>query len=1314
MASYKDTFKDVDVTEEKDKFGKPIDLVDKGVNSLKELAPAPAKAEAPIPEQQEAPPVEQEAPPVEPVQDEGSLGGMFDLSGVPEDEPTLMDSFDLSGVPEDAPTLEDSFDLSNVPEPEAPVRPRPPDLIAQAKERFPNWPVLTDEEKVQFNEMGRTILDPKQTDRLNGVKTPEQIEHDRFVGLMLPEGIEPGSYSANDIPDNDELYGIVLDYANKRWGSEEIEGLSKTEVTTKFLESRRAVAMAGNSWSGLWEAAWLYDRAEDPDTILAAGKAYVAYSQMSGILSDETSWSEAGDATWDVVSSIALDPMNIVTLGVGKAMGGVAMKSGIKTLESYVQKTILQKTSEGASRAAIQAASTKIYREAGLIASTELSKNVLRFSTQMASTTGGRRLLTKYGLAEVAGTTVADAIANSGMEFLYQKGLVQTGVQYEVNQNSVGLAALASLMMGGVSAGLVANRGRSGTALVDQVVQTGSPKDVAEALKKSIKDYFVDGDYGLSDETSWASKVAGGEELNVRDSDFFIKLLTGISEPDGTVKFQGIGEILSENGFYYHPRNEDDTFSNWIADFITEELDADDVNGIVRMFEESAGVKMTGLEDMTPKTFGDAFAKKISDVATVMGQVGNVARRQSLELEDVDLDVFTRDALSQGLISPKTRGDKVADKLGTKFTNAISAGQNRFIRMLVTHPSTSYLNVAGWAASSALGTANDLTRGSMFLGTAAIQRALGKTEGVVTRLGSLGAADENARVGEALVSAVINRVKYVLDPDMTSAAFQSAIAKGGPAISKLARVQSGGVDVSRSMNSMLDSSALGRAGDSFIEWRQTMTFVDAQDTFTKSQEYLYQMDKNLRIAYGKDYNKFFTAETAGKEMATKKFREIQERSAASVAEHTFSQSYKGTSILGEIAGAIEDARSIPGIGMLVPFGRFFNNTIDFTAKNTPILNVVLKGVFNKYPNKTYGELNVAGGIAGGLVYALMGDQQDKRRRGLDMYATDVANEDVSFEYMYPISAFMAAARLLSYKDEEDSPPPELVARVFKDFGGGGLTRNLTTTGGAVIDAAAALFAWDLEKTWSKVGDVGSDIGAQAIGGFTRTFEPEDTILGLMTGTELRPQNVKDGNAFVGKSLAYVSNLTELLTGGPMNDPAVSSVEGERPPALSKPFGSKQVLLTSSLRLMNLIEYDTWDNDAAYAVSKYAAGAGNEYERMFFQELEPIAKNLMADKTFLSWSVTDQRAEWESRVALIGERARTRLAYEYTGEQSTFYEQYKLTGSNSIFDIREGIEAIGSKGTIGELDDYEIELLSSYLSNKSSIEAYDRPRTSVPN
>jgi hypothetical protein len=1114
---------------------------------------------------------------------------------------------------------------------------------------------------------------------------------------LLPVGVVPDSYSEDDLVD-DKYYPHILAAMKDRYGIQAIEGESREDVVAKWLNNRTGVYLT-NSTRVLSETAYMMDvvKSEDPDRMQIMGTQYALYEAMAGVFSEETSLSEKAATVGRSVRTVILDPINLVSLGVGKVAGGVGVKAGVRVMEKFVMAEARKRLAAGASEKSVLALSKEIGRRAQAEAIKHGTDDVARYAATMATTSAGRRVLNAAGLREIGAAAMSDALAGSGFEYLYQDQLVQAGVQEEVNPYAVGLAAVASLAMGGVAAGKVATRGWSGSALVSDSIEASSHKRVADGIQDSLKDNY---EKLVESGSSWTSKVKAGSEMDVQDTDFFLELLNGVNDKDGNVIFKGLGQNMTEQGFFWTKRDDADKVSNWVSDFIAD-MDAEDVTKLVKTFETTSGVKLKGLrefvdekgvmtvlDEVSPVTFSQAFARKMSNVGRSMGAMGNFAKKIGIDIKDLDIEDFTQFALGTGILK------KDAVKGGNKIVKAISAGQNRYIRALVSHPSTSFINVLGWGASSTIGSTNDIVRGFMHLGTGGLKR--------LTGTGDKGITDLN--VGKAFLLANVQKMKFMADTDQTYAAFKSALLEHGDFLKRIQQAQSGGIDIASSAEDILGRTAVGRGSEDILGLLQKLTFVEAQDSLTKSVEYMYQMDKGLRAAFGKGYNEFYAQEGVRSVMATKEYRSLLEGTMDKIQEHTFSKSYKKDGLIGEVAGAIEDARNMPGLGMMVPFGRFFNNTIDFTVKNTPALGNVLK-LAGKYPDKTHGELVINGAIAGGLITAMSMNESEKRSQGLGMYDSvdPLTGQVVNQKYDYPLSAFIAAGRMLSYVTSGEKPPRELVEQVAKDFGIGGLTRNLSNTGGLVVDSAMALLEGDVELALAKGGEAVGGVGSQAVAGFTRSFEPVNVVFGLAMGTDMAPQNVKDGNAYLGKSLTYFSHVVEALTGEPFNEALVSSSEGEKDPKLAGVMGIRTVSHTNILRVMNMLAYDSWKYDGEYVTGKLAAGASNEYKRMMFEELDRTAESLVADPNFRVLSTDDKRQSWELIIGQIKDTARHRLATEYTGEESTFYPLVELTEDYTTAELSDGLKESGLSGELGDLTYGQINILKTTMDTSKYVE-----------
>ena len=138
-----------------------------------------------------------------------------------------------------------------------------------------------------------------------------------FNGL-LPSGVEPGSYSENDLIERPELYNPIFDFVKDRYGRSAVNNKDRAEVVEMFMENRRGNA-AGNSVRAISEADYLMDVKENPEAMLKVGKAYAIYEGMAGLFSSEATWGETGRGVGDYLSTVLLDPINLVGGIVGKA-----------------------------------------------------------------------------------------------------------------------------------------------------------------------------------------------------------------------------------------------------------------------------------------------------------------------------------------------------------------------------------------------------------------------------------------------------------------------------------------------------------------------------------------------------------------------------------------------------------------------------------------------------------------------------------------------------------------------------------------------------------------------------------------------------------------------------------------------------------------------------------------------------------------------------------------------------------------------------------------------------------------------------------
>ena len=101
------------------------------------------------------------------------------------------------------------------------------------------------------------------------------------------------------------------------------------------------------------------------------------------------------------------------------------------------------------------------------------------------NTKGLKKLKTSQNVKEIVGAVGFEAAVNTGMEYTYQSGLIQTGVRDNMDKYSLRMVALGSTIIGGVQIGRVLLKGTSDTAMPSSVVAPESD-DVLAELAKSI------------------------------------------------------------------------------------------------------------------------------------------------------------------------------------------------------------------------------------------------------------------------------------------------------------------------------------------------------------------------------------------------------------------------------------------------------------------------------------------------------------------------------------------------------------------------------------------------------------------------------------------------------------------------------------------------------------------------------------------------------------------------------------------------------------------------------------------------------------
>ncbi len=1109
--------------------------------------------------------------------------------------------------------------------------------------------------------------------------------------LDLPE---PGTYSENDMVESDSSFSIIENYMIDRYGLQSIEGESRAKIVDDYLDNRRGVA-GGNTVRGLSEMDYLNDIEDDEDKMARAHAAAALYENMAGLYTKETTLGEKVRGTGDFIRQGILDPLNIVGGLAGKFIGGGAVRLGTNVAKKKALQKMAEKQAAGASAKVVSQTGKKVFVKAVDEAGKATTNQVKNYSAQLLSSRGLKRLAQKGALAEIATTTSIDAVVNVGMEYLYQNGLIELGVRDDYDKFAMGIAAVGAVGIGGIQAGKIVLRGESKVAAPSVSVTQPEAKDLMKELSESIRDYV---NTQVPKSGTWTKKVKGGVELKDLDTDFFVDLLLGHVDDEGNVVLKGLAQIAQERGLVYISRGDGDLYSNWMADVI-KQSDPKDIKTFIKAFEKSTGNKLKQAKTLTIEDFANTFALKMNASARVLNAASQGSKLNGTSIKDVQIAEIVDTALDLGFL----KGDKTkAEGLSAKLPDFIRNNQNRLIRLLVSNPSTSALNMIGWGANAGINTVSDMALMTVHAGRGTLAKAIGMEK----------AGEKSYKIARSLLESNYFRMRLLLDPDMTHAAFESALTRNSKALQTLASTLPGGIDnVTKLVTDgkfTPNQKLIGQKAEDAVDFIQMLSFVKAQDNFTKSQEFVFQMDKQLRLVTGKGWSEFYNWEDAAKFMSTKAYTEIETKAVNRTLENIFSKSYKDSGLVGEVAGVIEDARNIPGIGLLVPFGRFFNNTVDFGLQASGL--AIAGKAAGKYSDKAYGELFTKATVSWSLASLMVQQEREDRKAGLGLYQSSVGGEVVTRQYDYPVSAFKAAARMASYWADGEEPPAEVLQQVAKDFTLQGLLRNLDKTQQDVTGIFFYMFQGDMKESWRAFGKSFGGIGSQVLSSGTRFVEPVNTLAGIASGQQARPIDRYQGNKFYNDSTRYIDNILPLFLGESVRGETLKQAAiGEADITSTKTLGVRPIRLTDTQRVMNMLGYETFKLNAASKIRMQAPEAANEYNGILFDIIEAKSSALMDSKAFRNEPLERQRLYWETEILPEAkELAKSFLYLQYSGPLDTIDLQYELSNKYNNKKIDSAVEELNFDGDIGDMTRAELYVLKEYLSTVDQIQRLKIP------
>jgi hypothetical protein len=1107
--------------------------------------------------------------------------------------------------------------------------------------------------------------------------------------VTAPTDMSKEVYSENNLVE-DRFFYPIQDYMVERYGTH-MKDETRDEIVSQYVNNMRGFA-GGNSMRSLAEISYLNGVSDKPESMMKAGQAYEIFENMQGITGD-ISWGETGSMVWDYTRSAVLDPVNLLGLGIGKVASGTGFKAGSQVALFAARQTYKKALAEKAVGGVVNEAAKKAAKDLAETAFTSTAADVTlkvneqiikRQAIEAAATTTFQRMTTKTALKEGAVTGAFEGTISAGTDYLYQDAMLRTKVQDEYNAYQTGLAGVVGLVAGGLSA--MASNVRTGasglTAPSPYKTSTKGATVISNLVNQTAS--IPPGAPGTISPPAgnWLKDVAKGVELRDQDTDFFVKMLLG----DKDKGLKGLASILAEDGYGWLPRNPDDKVSHWIGDII-KESDPQDAKKFMDDFVAATGITMDDGKALTIEAFGDTFKRKMSDSGTVLNAASQVSKILGRKVGDMTANDYAAFMIA-GVVPRGKMGaiDKAGLAIGEYLSKAVNRDlpdfQNNIIRLMVSNLSTTALNVAGYATTTAINSASDITRAVLFGGLAGAKLVTDPKGAKALGISAL-----------SIIKNQKTKLVNILDPNTTYDTFLQYAQVRPDVMRQLTSIDSfgpNGLD--------LDKPLLSMKADRAVDLVQKFAFVQAQDGYSKAFEFTSQLDKFLRRSeseggFGMSWNEFFAQKKHHEAMMSEKYVALEAMAVDETLKATFSKSYKGPGALGQIAGVIEDARNIPGVGLLVPFGRFFNNTLA-TANELTAVGPLMSKYLGGQPTKFESEIFAKGLVAWTMVGTLALREKDYIAMGLGWSEEidPMTGAVVDQRYSFPYAAIKAAARVAGHGLLGESSPKELTTQIYDQFIGQ-LTRELGDTGTGLKNIVTALLSEEGIGFSQLLGETLGSVASQAASGITRPLEPLNTLAGLTRDEQFYTPDRKQGTKWANNSLRYVDQLAALMLGKTTEEPLYSPTEGKPRIQTSRLVSTtRETYLSSTERMLNMAGRPT------FGLNKKSLSevANNRVDQLFFDILEDGAAKLVDSPAFKKGDLEAKQYLSDSLVTSARKSTRAYMGRVAANSgDSTLLKMYELSSYGKDL-IGRRMKDLGFEVEFDELDDAQLDILEGAL------------------
>ena len=1128
----------------------------------------------------------------------------------------------------------------------------------------------------------------KKRDKLYSNAPSRVQEPDDFI-------LDPEVTLRKDDLKKSQYINPIRDYMIERKGVD-YKTLSEDEVVEDFVDHMRYFNANTVSTAGEVRFVSKADEAQKEK----ARKAYEIYDQLGNVFQNDGIMG-AVDGVKDYIFASASDPTNylgIATGGIARAVAGGARGFGKKVISDTVRKARMDAIASGANRIAAKKAAEQAGKEA--------VKRAVKAGMDKRRTSGlydrvservykdGRRALVRQAMDDAqqsiydkaSGKALKATVGIDGGMAMLQDNMAQTamlevGAQEKYSAMQTGFSALLGGVAGAAQFGFGKFKGASGLDGSDETPLDRVSRTAVEELspifnKKDMKDVGASIKKNIAD---WNKKVQRGNEF------------TTASMPAGLIKQIMLGEdnkgglaklFKDKNKRLSRKRTISEVMTN-VAAFLPEEELAD----INKELLKSGGFQIGELATDGTK-LGDLLAKDISAAGQTLNVMSQVRRVLDSSI------VASSERLQKTLDEIDSKEEIGKELKRAKQAEGLRYGQSVWKRLLVSSPATTAVNVAGFGQYYIGQTVADMFNSAGLAAKGLGQLSLGRTAG----------ATESFKRAKALTAIQAQKLRNFADPYTTHDAYMRLLDENKDARKILFESYFGGIEVNAERYGIDPKNKIYRTVEAGAKAAADASGVRVQDSFTKSQMFITEMDKYLRMS------KDVTLKEALMSDENLIDDNVMQAAIDATLKSVYSKDYTTKDqpqLLRSTAKLVETISNTPGLGTILPFGRFMNNVVATAYQWSPFATPDFLYQYGKRIYKGQ-DANLQEGealarILVGSTAGYMAMEYDKGRqeKGLGVYEIEGAGGTIiDAKNTFPFSVFLAVGRALNIKRQGDEVPRELIQELGTQLAVGQVSRDFQ-------------FANDLNNLLDVlINDDGSARGDRVhafykttgnlLAGATRPVDALNKVVGFAMGTDTAKDVRQAEGARVLSQTAtkYVDNILEALTGKTETitgeELRVATRQGDVYDAnpYARIFGlTVKPSRTSTEKAYSMAEMFPWQ---ASERTKIPA-----YDKAFNDLISPVLEKktdfLIRSKQFEDATLTGKRAMLKKLVSDAKADVRKLMKEGYLGG-----DNQRLRMASKASNVPRGIQREAAEmmrqqyGVDGKLKDFSIAELDMFL------------------